>query len=156
MLDCKIDVGRETDRQFIGDSWAKSYATHNDVLKHIRHGVYKRGQYERITRVLARASVFIARPDDWPEGIIGYIVTTPGAVHWWHVKRTYRANGVGRRLLHHALERMGVDPEPKTDEELSKLRVGPACYTHHRTPYVAPLWRRGLHFDPYELERLSA
>lgn len=155
MLDCKIDIGRESDRPFIADSWARAYGQRNDALKHIRHGVFRRGQYERIARVLKRAHVLVARPLDWDEGILGYVVTTPKALHWWHVKRTFRRNGVGRRLLHEALERMGVDPEPQSDDVLAAMRVGPACYTHHRFPYVEPLWRRGLHYDPYELERLS-
>lgn len=158
MIDYLIDVGRDHDQGYIRSSWIETYWHRNGQHKGVRRGVYVRGQKARIKHILRNANILVARPPDWPEGILGYTVTTPGALHWWCVKPTYRAYGVGRALLHSALEALGMDdPGPKGAGELAERNPKQAIvYTHDRYPFTQALWRRGIVYDPYEVERIAA
>lgn len=170
LIEYLIDIGREHDQGLIRKSWLNGYwgrkvgaTTYRpSALRGVRRGIYVKGQHRRIACLLPRCQVLVARPPDWPEGILGYAVFSlpspgmdGGVLHWWEVKRRYRRFGVGRALLHSAMEVMGVQPGHRTPEELAERdpRGAPRC-SHNVDSFCEPLWSRGFVFDPYAIERI--
>src|SRR3954470_2419415 len=97
-----VDTYKPHDTNFVIDSWLKGYRESPLTLKWT-DDEYEAHQRPTIDRLLPRSRVFIARPNDWAEGIMGYLVTEQTAdafvVHWSHVKPAYRTLGIPQALL---------------------------------------------------------
>lgn len=133
---------RPCDRAFVFASWKAGYrdspemgwvravaSRHRDAAEE----AYDASMQRRIERLLARSRVFIARPPEWPEGIMGWACgeQTRDAflLHWAHVRKRHRARNTGRSIL------WALVPE---FEPRGALR-----FTHLRPPFTDALTRHG-------------
>jgi hypothetical protein len=138
---------RPCDRAFVFASWKAGYRDSPDMgwvsQAAAQHRAVVEEAYDgwmqlRIERLLARSQVLVARPPDWPEGIMGWVCgeQTPSAflLHWAHVRKRHRARYTGRSLL------WGLVPmlEPR----------GLLRFTHLRPPFTDALTRNGYLFAP--------
>lgn len=130
----RIDAAAATDEAFILRSWLLSWR-HAEVARRMPGDAYYDWQRRRIGRLLERGAVLVARPDDWPEGILGWLCgeCVDGAVvHYVYVKRRERRSGVAGALVS---ELVGACGEPR-------------AYTHRRYPMTSWLERRGFAYMP--------
>lgn len=127
-----------SDVPLIYSSWLRSYADSPAALK-LPRSVYWEHQRDTIDRLLERASVIVARPAGWPEGIAGWLcceLPGPGriVVHYAWTKARYRRMGVCNSLLKH----MGVGTDGREDK----------TYSHLRPPWTRWFEAHGWTYDP--------
>lgn len=131
-----IDKMRQHDTEFIMDSWLKSYRKAPGAAR-LPNGLYYSRQRQIIDHMLWFGTVKIARPDDWPEGITGWLcgeqTQNEFMVHYAFVKRFWRRKGVFRSMLE------AFAPH------------GRLVFTHLRPPYTDYLRDMGMSHLPYYL-----
>ncbi len=143
-----FDLMRYSDRDYVFDSWKRSYRESPRGLDLLRLGedVYGDHMQATIERLLERGEVRIARPDGWAEGILAWVCTEQQpdvfAVHYGFAKRRARKRATGESLFW-ALISMA---EPR----------GELVFTHLRPPYTATLTDHGYTFAPEYLRRQEA
>jgi hypothetical protein len=126
------------DRSYVFRSWKRSYResrrAHEWPLE-----VYDAYMQRLIEHLLARSRVLVARPEGWPEGILGWACAQQAddafVLHYAYVKRRARARTTGGDSLLWALvEAMA----PR----------GKLLYSHRRAPYTFALDGHGYEFAP--------
>jgi GNAT superfamily N-acetyltransferase len=92
----------EADRAYVVRSWLLA-AAESPFSRVVGHQNFMREHHALIERILARGACVIAAPSDHSDSIIGFSVTEmQGArrvVHFVHVRREARRNGVASALL---------------------------------------------------------
>lgn len=128
-----IETARPDDREFIRDSWRKSYRESPRTCRWPTEA-YAVWISAEMDRLLQRSEVRVARPGDWPEGIVGWVAAEqqPEAfvVHYAFVKPLFRRHGVLTRLV----ESFG--PE------------GALVFSALRPPFSNYLKQRGFAWEP--------
>jgi len=125
---------REHDHELVVDSWLSSYrnspATHDTPS-----GLYYRRQRKVAMRLLGHSDVKVARPPDWPEGVLGWLCAEQCedtfVLHYGYVKAPYRRHGLGRALI------TAFEPH------------GRMVFTHLRPPYTDYLRNMGFSHAPH-------
>ncbi len=129
----RIDRYRDHDASFVIDSWLRGYRTSPSASK-LADDEYEALQRPTIDRLLSRSTVLVARPLDWPEGIMGYLVAeqTPSAfvVHWSHVKPAFRSLDIRGALID------AMEPRGRRE------------FTHFRPPFTDQWIERGYRHAP--------
>lgn len=128
------------------DTWIKGYADAPRLAWQCECGAKRRWPYEIyetyqravIDRLLARAQLIVARPDDWPEGIQGWLCAEQQpsrfVAHFAVTKPHLRRQGILTALLEH-------------------LRpTGRLVFSHFRPPFTDTLRRRGYAHDGRAIE----
>lgn len=162
MTDHVITPMRPYDRSFVFASWKAGYrdspemgwlqhvaaqcddaATHDQRRaelaawhKDAAEEAYDASMQRRIERLLTRSRVLVARPPDWPEGILGWVCSEQTAdtflLHWAHVRKRYRARYTGHSLLWELVAAL----EPR----------GALRFTYLRPPFTDALTSHGYAF----------
>lgn len=129
-----IEPARPHDIAHVYDTWLRGYRESPRTAKWPRE-VYVTYQRAVIDRMLARPTVklTVARPDDWPEGIVGWLCAEQLAdrfvVHFAVTKPHRRREGVLAALL--------ADRRP----------LGQLTFSHLRPPFTETLKKRGYVHD---------
>jgi ribosomal protein S18 acetylase RimI-like enzyme len=127
-----IEPAREHDEAYVYDSWLEGYR-HSPRTCKWPVEAYRAFQRAAIDRLLKRSTLVVARPHDWPEGVVGWLCCeqTPDAfiLHWASVKPAFRRQGVLAMLL------------------ASQTPQGALLYSHLRPPFTDTLNRRGFAWD---------
>lgn len=141
-FDVVLERANRGDAKLVYSSWIKSYR-HSEAAHKLPNGVYEPFQRDVIHRLLAAPGtcVYVARPTDWPDGVLGWVCAEPGVMHYAYVKSPYRRLGLGRTLLAYAAEQLG---EAFT------------AYTHKRKPWTEALERQGLVYAPERARKKRA
>lgn len=130
----RIDVATGSDMPFVMRSWLMSWR-HSEVTRTMPGDAYYDWQRKRIDGLLPRCVVLVARPDDWDQGILGWlcgeVVPEGSVVHYVYVKRRSRREGIATALLQQL-----VDTAPAY------------AFTHRRHPYHRWLESRGFVHRP--------
>lgn len=117
MPDYRIDQARDSDTDFIRDSWRRSYRDSPRTGKWPPEA-YSVWVAPHMDALLARSQVRVARPADWPEGVIAWVAAeqTPEAfvLHYAFTKPLFRSAGVMTALVQSL--------EPKGARLFSQLR----------------------------------
>lgn len=128
----QIEPARAHDLAHVYDTWIKGYRESPRTCRWPLE-VYQTYQRAVIERLLVRSSLIVARPDDWPEGIDGWLCAEQQpdrfVVHFGATKPHLRGQGVLTSLLTHA------GP------------TGRLVFSHLRPPYTETLKRRGYVHD---------
>jgi GNAT superfamily N-acetyltransferase len=96
---CNYRSYHEDDRNFILNSWLKSYKD-SMVCKEIPSEIYYETQRELVSKVLDGAQVLVACSPESDKQIFGYIAYEhPGLIHYIYVKFPYRKFGIGTSLM---------------------------------------------------------
>lgn len=121
------------DRAYVLDSWLRSYEQSPWAMQ-VGERAYFERQRPLTERLLRDCDTVIARPVDWPDGIVGWAcgqsLPSTFVLHYANVKRDYRRIGLGRALV----LQLGL-----TD---SQARV----FTHPRPPWTNALKRHGFQY----------
>lgn len=127
------DTARPHDRDFIFHSWLSSYRDSPRTHDWAREA-YDAFMQREVERLLERSTVFVARPEGWPQGVYGWACAeqTEDAfvLHYGFVKRRVRTRGIFWGLV-----------------EALKPR-GALLFTHLRPPYTRTLSKRGFVHAP--------
>lgn len=132
----------EDDRNLIIQSWMRSHRR-NCYRDHIDDVTYARGQEWLIKQLLERCATLVACLDTDPSYIMGWAVTSTGAVHYCWVRHAHRRQGIARDLLRPYLGK-------------------PTLYTHPISvgaDWMGTKWDKvpkGWVFDPFHAYRLAA
>jgi GNAT superfamily N-acetyltransferase len=132
-----IREANQADQPFIFQSWLKTYKHNSPFAKRITDKVYFARHHAVATRILQRATVFVACPEDSPETILGYLIVdyfeNRPILHFMYVKDAFRGMGIASRLM----EAAGLDPNE--------------CLYTHRTYSIDWIEKKfpGLVYDPY-------
>lgn len=125
---------REHDHDFVLNSWLMSYRR-APGSHHLPNGVYFRRMRRVAERILSHSDTKVARPLDWPEGVLGWLCAEQCdgvfAVHYGFVKVFYRKRGLGKAL---------IDAFAPT---------GRLVFTHLRPPYTDHLRNLGFTHAPH-------
>jgi len=125
---------RDHDHAFVLDSWLESYR-HAPSSHRLPSGVYFTRQRRTVERLLSHSDVKVARPPDWPEGVLGWLCAEQCGdvfvLHYGFVKSFYRKRGLGKAL---------VDAFAPT---------GRLVFTHLRPPYTDYLRDKGFSHAPH-------
>jgi len=127
----RIESMQAHDVDFIWSSWLKSYRSSPHTRKW-SEAAYLDYQRPRIERLLGRSQVLVARPLDWAQGILGYLVYEPNLIHYVYVKSTYRHQGVARSLL-----------------ATSGVQLSECSYSHRVPPFALYLDSAGSHYQKH-------
>jgi len=129
-----IDDMRDHDNEIVMDSWLSSYRN-SPGMHDVPAGLYYRRQRQVVMRLLGHSTVKVARPLDWPEGVLGWVCAEHGGdefiLHYGFVKSVYRRHGLGMSLLRAF--------EPR----------GRMVFTHLRPPYTDYLRDLGFSHAPH-------
>ncbi len=143
-----LDTMRAHDRDYVFDTWKRSYreSPRGLALLDLGEDVYGDHMQATIERLLPRSRVLIARPPDWAEGILAWacVEQLPDvfAVHYGFAKRRARKRATGESLFWALID--GAAPR------------GRGVFTHLRPPYTATLTNHGYAFAPEYLRRVEA
>lgn len=136
-----IEPARACDRDYVFDSWMRSYRDSPRTHK-LEQEVYDDHMQARIERLLARSIVLVARPDDWPEGILGWACVEPGdgtmTIHYGYTKNRLRGQGIFWTLVHHAQGSNSAATDPSVER----------YFTHLRPPFSNTLIKNGYVHAP--------
>jgi hypothetical protein len=123
------------------DTWLKGYRDSPRACKWPLE-VYQVYQRAKIGALLARSKLVVARPEDWPEGIYGWLCaeSKPSrfVIHFGVTKPQYRKLGVFWKLVE------SLRPEEPQAREGQAL-----VFSHLRPPFVETLKRHGYVFDKH-------
>lgn len=90
------------DLPFVQSSWALSYRRSPHTRKW-SDSAYFAMIRPRISGIIGRSTVLIARPVDWSEGILGWLCFEQSdesySLHYAYVKTVYRRHGIAASLL---------------------------------------------------------
>jgi len=134
-----IEPMRPCDRNFVFHSWLRSYRA-SPLTYEWPSGPYELWAQRMIERTIGRprARVDVARPEDWPEGIVGWACTEqqPGEfiIHYGFTKRRLRRTGIFWGLIE------SLKPE------------GRLVFAHLRQPYTDTLLTHGYKHAPERAE----
>lgn len=127
-----IEPARPHDQAHIYDTWMRGYRESPRTCKWPLE-VYRTYQRAVVDRLIARSIVVVARPDDWAEGILGWMCAEQMpdrfVVHFAATKPHERRKGVFWSLVEH------MQP------------TGILCFSHLRPPYTETLRKRGYVHD---------
>lgn len=94
-LDIRIRDFRQTDLNYVSDSWHKSARA---GLPWVPMHIYLPEMQSRITRLLARSKTTVACDTVDPDFIIGWSCIENDALHYVFVRRAFQRAGVASRL----------------------------------------------------------
>lgn len=102
---------KESDKNFILNSWLKSLRAQNQFFAQIPAKIYFEVHAKSIQRIFHTAQALIAHPINEPDIVIGYLIYDPSPgryviLHYGYVKNSFREMGLFRLLLDSA--RAGV------------------------------------------------
>lgn len=100
---------KDTDMNFIYNSWLKSYRQ-SDFAKKVPNDVYYTYQKAKIDRVMDVSSILIIHAKDQPDHILGYIVASEEpytCIHYVYVKYPYRKLGIAKQLCNSLVSGFG-------------------------------------------------
>ena len=111
MFDVTLREFEESDRNFILNSWLKSYRN-SDASKKIPNDVYYHFHAKLIEKYIAESTVVMAVNPDNPIQIFGYAVVNreDNTIHYVYTKHTYRKLGIAKRLIEVLLPDLGESP----------------------------------------------
>jgi hypothetical protein len=125
---------RDHDHSLVLNSWLESYRKAPSSHR-LPSGVYYTRMRRTAERLLSHSDVKIARPPDWPEGVLGWLCAEQCegvfVLHYGFVKAFYRRNGLGKALVD------AFDPR------------GRKVFTHLRPPYTDHLRNLGFSHAPH-------
>ena len=135
----RVEPARDHDMAHVYDTWIRGYRDSPRANKWPLE-VYQVYQRATIARLLERSRLLVARPEDWPEGIYGWVCAESApdkfVVHFGATKPQYRKLGVFWRLVE------AVRPQDNATRDAQAL-----VFSHLRPPYVETLKRHGYVFD---------
>lgn len=136
----------ENDFNFLIDSWSKELKGHFPY-KLIPEKTFFIGQNKIINLLLKNSLVLIASPKEYCDQILGYIVfekiEQETIIHFTYVKKVFRNNGIGKKLLHAADERFSTKPIIITHLPRSVSNID----------ILSVLKTNKLFYDPYVINR---
>lgn len=96
---------RDSDTNFILNSWLLSYRTSNGFPRMSKRDYYAIHE-PKFKRILSQSTVCIACPQDDADALVGYCVfREPSTLHWVYVKYPYRKLGIAKMLLNKSVEK---------------------------------------------------
>ncbi len=115
MFKVKLREAESGDRNFILNSWLKSYRN-SDMAKKISNDVYYHFHAKLIEEYLSQSTVVMAVNPLNPIQIFGYAVVDreDNTIHYVYTKHTYRKLGVAKKLLDVLLPDLGKNPTRST------------------------------------------
>lgn len=140
------DYNHISDSDFLYSTWIKSFRD-SGFCRAVPTPIYNRSQRERVRALLEKdfTYVLVACSPETPELIYGYAVgEAPNVLHYVYVKKDYRGQGIGKRLLSHLLDHSTNNP---------------VLYTHksadiaHEALLKERDELRNWIYDPYWIER---
>lgn len=99
-MEVSITAVTPADLNFVWSSWTQSYRSSPHTRK-FSDAKYQELMQPRIEAILQRSDVLVARPMDWPEGIIGWVCAEPetSTLHYCYCKTLWRRQGITTQLL---------------------------------------------------------
>lgn len=127
-----IEPAQPHDLALVYDTWIKGYRESPRACKW-PYDVYAVYQRSVIDKLLKRSQLIVARPDDWDEGILGWLCAEQRAdrfiVHFGATRPYHRKRGVFWSLVE------SLKPH------------GELVFSHLRPPYTETLKRHGYVFQ---------
>jgi GNAT superfamily N-acetyltransferase len=119
----------ETDTAFVCDSWMKYFCQEGLLAQDVPKATFYKWHRKIVDLLLAREDVtkLVAEQNGT---ILGYVVSSPAAMHWCYVKFPFRGHGVATALLAAAkvdLDKMIYTHRTKTMRKSSFDRKHPAA-----------------------------
>jgi len=94
----EIRRGKQTDANFILNSWLKSYR-HSPLTKSIRGDIYYKHHHDKIIKLLSRSKIACAVSKDEDSQIYGWACFEEGVLHYIYTKHSYRGFGIATEIL---------------------------------------------------------
>lgn len=98
----RIDVARECDAPFVYATWMASYRD-SPLGSKWDDAEYRDRMNQRMASLIERSVVYVARPSDWDEGVIGWAVAEQRGgrflLHYCFVRPPFRQQGVLTALI---------------------------------------------------------
>lgn len=137
MTPWQLDTMRPHDRDYVFDSWKRSYRESPRAVDW-PSDVYDAFQQRVIERLLPHCTVLVARPEGWAEGIMAWVCVQqkPDAflLHYAFAKRRFRKRVTGESVFWQLID--SLKPH------------GEMLFTHLRPPYTNTLTTHGFAFAP--------
>ena len=138
-----VEVAQRHDRDYVFDTWKRSYRLSPRTAQWAPEA-YDAFQQRAIERILPRSIVFVARPEGWAEGILGWacveFARDAFVLHYGYTKKRLRGQGIFWTLVRHA----------QGDTEHERM-----VFTHLRPPYTNTLAKHGFVHAPERAEGKS-
>ena len=95
---------RRDDRDFIVDSWRKSFWEGDGVRRYTDRDEYYRDMGRRIEAILASSDAFVTHDPEDLDNLVGWLVRQGTALHYVYVRYDFRGEGHGLSLAARALQ----------------------------------------------------